>query len=106
MDVQNPNVNERKSSEVTGDPAESIPKAFSQAVDQVVHSLEPKIHETVNDLAERAVRFSNRAARDAAQKMRRNPWYMVGGVILLAIGLGLVFGMEERRDRRFADELH
>ncbi len=84
----------------SGSPVDAIPRAFTQMVDQAIQSLQPKIHDAVSGLAERAVRLSNQAARDVAAKVRDNPWYMVGGAVLLFVGLGLAFGLEERRDRR------
>lgn len=108
MDMQDPKPNDQQTrgNTGTGNVTDTIPQAFTQIVDQAIQSIQPKIHDAVTDLAERAVSLSNQAARDVAMKVRRNPWYMAGGVALLVVGLGLVFGLEERRDRRSSQNLH
>jgi hypothetical protein len=86
---------------------EAIPEAFAFAVDQTIHDLQPKIHEAVNDLTEKAVRLSNQAAQNLAARVRRNPWYVAGGVALLFVGLAVAFGLENRREQRIMEpDLH
>lgn len=102
MDERTPNEKLNRSQ----DPTQSIPETVTRMVDQTVQGLEPKIHDAVNDFTERAVRYSNQAIRDLTAKARHKPLYMIGAIALVAIGVGFILGLEERRDQRSSTRLH
>lgn len=83
--------------------ADAIPYAVGQVIDSMFRTLQPRVHEAVTQFATRAV--TNSSPQHLLASARRSPWYTVGGVALLVVGLGLVFGLENRSESG-TPELH
>lgn len=103
MNDETANSDERQSA-MSGN---SVSEAVASLVDVAIRGIQPRLHETVNQIAVRAADMSEDALRALASKVRRNPLLVIGGVALLIVGLGVAFSLEDRRSRRLAPhELH
>lgn len=97
--VQGANLGQQSGKAMSGHQAvDNVPDAIGQVIDSIFRAIQPRVHEAVTSFANRAVgNVSDMSPRQLVTTARRNPWYTVGGVALLVVGLGVILGLENRR---------